>query len=364
MKPNSIPLALFALTISFFSCSDESKKIQPTRQDITLSVYASAKVLPANHYTAFSQYTAVIDEIRIQAGDTVQLGDTLVLFKAQRQKLEKENADLNQSLAKENFIGSGSEIAQLQNEINALQTQFDIDSTNYQRQLRLWENNIGSQSQLESRHVAYTHTKSRLSTAEDRLAQMKVRLRNQYRQSINKSQLVEIGVQDFIVFSKLPNARVYDIYKEEGELILPQEPLLLVGSRDSFQIELEVDEVDIAQIEKGQKVILALDAIPDSTFTCEITRIEPNKNERTQTFTVRAEFVELPAKLFSGISGEANIIIRTKQNALTVPAEYITSDNKVITNEGEVEITMGDRNLDRVEILSGIDENTELTLPE
>lgn len=364
MKPKSTSLALFILAISFFSCNDESKTIQPTRQDITLSVYASAKVLPANHYTAYSQYTAVIDEIRIQAGDRVQLGDTLVLFKARRQKLEKQNADLNQSLAKENFMGSGSEIAQLQNEINALQTQFEIDSTNYQRQLRLWENNIGSKSQLESRQVAYTQTKSRLSTAKNRLAQIRVLLSNQYQQSINTSQLLEVGVQDFILFSKLANARVYDIYKEEGELILPQEPLLLVGSRDSFQIELEVDEVDIAQIEKGQKVILSLDALPDSTFTCEITRIEPNKNERTQTFTVRAKFIEKPSKLFSGISGEANIIISTKQNALTVPAEYITADNKVITNEGAVKVILGDRNLDRVEVISGIDENTELTLPE
>jgi hypothetical protein len=79
---------------------------------------------------------------------------------------------------------------------------------------------------------------------------------------------------------------------------------------------------------------------------------------------VEAEFKELPPKVYYGLSGEANIVVSTRDNAIVIPAEYLLGDNKVLTEEGEKSVQVGIKNLKFAEILSGIDTTTSLLKPE
>ena len=141
-------------------------------------------------------------------------------------------------------------------------------------------------------------------------------------------------------------------------MVTVQEPIALVGSATRFIIEMLVDEVDIVQIENQMEVILNLDAYKGVVFTGKVSKIYPKKDERNQTFKVEAIFNEAPKKLYPGLSGEANIIIAKKQNALTIPKEYLIENNKVKTDDGFVTITLGLQNLEYVEVLSGITKDT------
>lgn len=124
-----------------------------------------------------------------------------------------------------------------------------------------------------------------------------------------------------------------------------------------------VDEKDIVRVLPGQEVVIALDAYGKKTFHAKITRILPEKNERNQSFLVEAEFNDPPERLYAGLAGEANIITAQKNNALTIPSAYLLNDSLVRTKDGLIKVETGMRSLDRVEILSGIDENTELLKP-
>ena len=49
---------------------------------------------------------------------------------------------------------------------------------------------------------------------------------------------------------------------------------------------------------------------------------------------------------------------------MTIPLEYLTEDGKVITDDGEIEVKTGMRNLERVEIVSSkIDSSTKIIKP-
>jgi len=153
---------------------------------------------------------------------------------------------------------------------------------------------------------------------------------------------------------------VYSITKNQGEIITPQMPVAKIGSAQSFVIEMLIDEVDIAKVEIGQKILISLDAYPKQSFEAKLTKIYPAKDERTQTFRIEANFVQSPAKLYPGLSGEANIVIATKSNVLTIPNEYLNADNEVKTKDGLKKVEIGLRSMDRTEIRSGIDASTEL----
>jgi hypothetical protein len=91
-----------------------------------------------------------------------------------------------------------------------------------------------------------------------------------------------------------------------------------------------------------------------------VSKIYPRKDERSQTFKIEARFDEPPAILYPGLAGEGNIIIAVKENALTIPKELLLEGNKVMTPDGEVEVVPGLQDLERVEILEGIDAHTAI----
>ncbi|MBT8264572.1 MAG: efflux transporter periplasmic adaptor subunit, partial [Muriicola sp.] len=83
----------------------------------------------------------------------------------------------------------------------------------------------------------------------------------------------------------------------------------------------------------------------------------------SQTFKIEALFQTPPKTLYPGLSGEGNIIIDHKEEALVIPKEYLIDENKVETENGIVTITIGLQNLDQVEVISGIDATTYILKP-
>ena len=78
----------------------------------------------------------------------------------------------------------------------------------------------------------------------------------------------------------------------------------------------------------------------------------------------QALFDKAPKTLYPGLSGEANIIIANRKDVLTIPKEYLNEDNKVKTDEGLVLIETGLQNMDFVEVISGIKEETNIYIPD
>ena len=153
---------------------------------------------------------------------------------------------------------------------------------------------------------------------------------------------------------------MYAINKNLGELINTATPIATLGSSNPFIIEMLVDEVDIVKVVLGQQVVINLDAYKGEVFTAKVTKILPKKDERNQTFKVEAIFDTQPKVLYPGLSGEANIVISKRENVLAIPLEYLLDDDKVKTDAGIVAIKTGMRNMEYVEVLSGITEKTLL----
>jgi multidrug efflux pump subunit AcrA (membrane-fusion protein) len=165
------------------------------------------------------------------------------------------------------------------------------------------------------------------------------------------------------VQSALPGM-VYALLKKPGEPALAQEPIAIIGSADKYNARLTIDEMDISRIKTGQKVYISIDTYGDSLFEGEITRIYPQPDMRTRSFRADARFTSKMPKLYPGLTLEANIIIETKQDVLTVPAEYIKDGKFIMLPDGTLkEVVTGETDNRLIEIISGIDENTDIILP-
>ncbi len=344
------------------SCNGDRETIFPTRTLLTESVYASVTVQPDSLYQVYATVSGLLDRNLVLEGDVVSKGDALIQITNNAPRLSAENARLALQLSRENYEGDAAILTGIQDEIALATLSYKNDSINFRRQENLWNQNIGSKLEYDNRKLAFEKSLNNRKLLQLRYDRTKKELATRVKIDRNTYQTTQIANQDFTVTSKI-NGKVYALYKNEGEFVNTMESLAAVGSQTRFIIEMLVDEVDIVKLDLGQRALINLDAYGTEVFSATVSKIYPRKDERSQTFKVEASFDDPPSILYPGLAGEGNIIIAEKEDALTIPNEYLLEGDKVMTADGAVEVVPGLRNLERVEILKGIDAQTAIIKP-
>lgn len=352
-----------SIAVLCFACRKQEETMRPTLTAVTESVYASVRVVPDDTYAAYTSRSGIIETMRVKEGDEVLRGQVLLHVGAPQQSTRIEQARLAVAQARENYQGANTLLEPITNRIERLQTTFAADSLDYMRRKRLWAQNIGSQAQLEAAQLKYELTQKELAAARQEYRQKQSSLENAYQQARKDLERELIAADDYTVHARI-DGMVYEILKEEGEQISPQEPFARLGRKDSFHVEMAIDEVDIVRLALDDLILIRLDAYPDTVYEAHITRIHPVKDETTQTFRVDGSFRQPPPVLYYGMSGEASIVIAEKEASLTIPSIYLLKGDKVLTDTGEVQVKTGIKTLEYVEILSGIDDQTVLIKPD
>ena len=345
-----------------FSCKKNNTGIKPVKQNISESVYASGSIVSVNQYQVFANANGILDQLLVREGDTVIKGTPLFVIFNEASKISKENAELTAEFAL--YKNNLSKLEDLKSSLNLASQKLKQDSLNYSRQMSLWKNNIGSKLQLEQSELNYNNSKANLISIQYKLDELKRQLKFNEKQSLKSLELSRKLENDFTVLSEF-NGRIYDILKKKGEMVSIQSPIAIIGDASDFIIELQVDEYDIVRIKRGLRVYVTMDSYKGQVFEATITRINPIMNQRSKTFKVEAVFNQKPEVLYPNLSVQASIEILTKSNALTIPRQYLIKDSMVVNTKGDtLKVTTGLMDFNKVEIINGIDENTEIRLPE
>ncbi len=353
-------ILFFSLLVS---CNNNEEKTLPSITDITESVYSSVTIQPDSLYQAYASVNGILDKNLVEEGDVIKKDAPLIQIINSNPKLNTENAKLSLELAQKNYNGSAAILSSIEDEIKAASLKLSNDSINYCRQENLWDQQIGSKVEFDTKKLAYELSSNALNLLQNKYDRTKDELETQLQQARNNYKTAQIITKDFTINSKI-NGKVYALYKNTGEIVNTLEPIASVGSATVFVIEMLVDEVDIVKIKKDQKIIITLDAYNGQVFTAKVSKIYPKKDERNQTFMVEALFDKSPEVLYPGLSGEANILIDRKKAVLTIPKQYLIDDSKVKTDNGIIDIVIGLQSMDTVEVISGITKETWIYKPE
>lgn len=354
-------LLISFITIMLLSCSHKREKERPMIENIMESVYASGIVKSLDQYQVFSPVNGLIQEIYVSKGDTIKKDDPILRITNETARLNTESAQL----AVENAaVGANTDkLNQLQANIDFLKSKRYNDSLLLDRQRNLWSQQIGTRNELEQRELTYKNDIATYNAAIFQYNDFLKQLRFTSAQSKKNLEINRSIANDFIVKS-LINGRVYDMEKEEGEMVTVQSPVAIIGGAHSFMLELQVDEYDIAKIKPGQKAILTMDSYKNEVFEGSITRIIPIMNDRTRSFTVEAVFTNSPPSLYPNLTVEANIIIQTKENVLTIPRNYLIDDSTVLLSNGKKKrVVTGLKDYRKVEITSGLTKSDIIVKP-
>lgn len=155
----------------------------------------------------------------------------------------------------------------------------------------------------------------------------------------------------------------------EGDTVPAGTKLCTILGNDSYQVKIQIDELDIQGLEVGQSAIISFDAIENKEYTGQVSRVslvgENPNGVASYTVTVQVNETE---GILPGMSANAKITTGLQEGVVLIPVECIQTlegEKCVIrfNEDGTMEtipITLGLVNNTYAEVLDGVQEGDKL----
>lgn len=141
-----------------------------------------------------------------------------------------------------------------------------------------------------------------------------------------------------------------------------------ISSSGSMILSVNVDELDINSVSKGQQAEVTLDAIEDETFTGTVIKVGSSAGSSSGGVAKYEVELEIPGdeRMKEGMNASATITIEERENVVTIPVNalqergmkvfvYTQADDEGNLS-GEKEVTTGLSDGESVEITEGLSE--------
>lgn len=237
------------------------------------------------------------------------------------------------------------------------------------------------QKEMEAAMAALKQQEAELQTAEAELKQIKVREQEVLtaQSQIVRSKAAMTTADQNLKFTRVlaPRSGVVIAKNVEEGTVVPSSrasigstnAMLQIGDTTRLWVVCSVDETDIGQVSKGQKVTVKVDAYPSLMIDGKVIRIDPQaKIEQNVTMIpVTVEITDPDERFKPGMNAECEFIVDEAPSVLTVPNEAIKESEgvyKVQKMENgvpvEVEVVVGLAGQDVTEIREGLKEDDEV----
>ena len=359
------------------------------RPELRSTVTASGEVRPVRYIKLTSEVPGRIQEIYVNAGDQVKKGQPLVrvdptqLQSSQEAQFASTQASLSDvqnargavSQAQQALNVSEVSVAQARQQVLSSQTSVSraqIDLNTAQRELKrvtdLIESGVSSRFDYDAARDRFEQAKVALDTAkanlevERRAVEEAIARRDQQREAVKSAQTgvktseQRANQQQALLrgqtsqrekatqYSPL-NGVVADIPTRVGEYAVSQlstTPLMTIADMSTINVEVNVDETEIASVEVGQQAKIKVDALGEKELNAEVTQKNPLAVAKSDTqgglsnrvnvqeakeFKVTLELKDVTddigEKLRPGMNSTATITTKTHNNVLAVPLQAI-----------------------------------------
>ena len=189
-----------------------------------------------------------------------------------------------------------------------------------------------------------------------------------------KKLLVKAEEEGLVVYNT--GRRQGDVIIAKGEKINPRQQLMIIPDMSTLQVGTRVYEAMIDKVGVALPAIIRLDSKPDESFSGTVSKVAvlPNSQNRwlnpnLKVFDVKVTFDNPPADLKPGMTCKVELILAELESVLSVPVAAVFAEKEktcCYRSNGEgiepVNVTIGQMNDRRVEILAGLKEGDVVLL--
>ncbi|MFH0802977.1 MAG: efflux RND transporter periplasmic adaptor subunit [bacterium] len=265
-----------------------------------------------------AQVSGRVQQVMVDMGDPVRKGQVVVSLDPVDLKLalDLDKANLQEELAKMGIKTLGERIrpdAEMPS-VKKAQAVMDNAYRNWQRNVKMREQDLVSQKTLEDSLKDYKTAKADYESALDIVSQTRASIES-------KVATLNIDQQKlkYTAIISPTNGYVKEKKVNPGDYVQVGGTVLTLVENDPVYLTVAIPQNFIDRIQEGKEIVLKTDAIPGKAFKGKIYQISPVLDPESRTIKVKAILGNPENLLKPGIFGKVSLIIGVDRQALLVP---------------------------------------------
>lgn len=274
--------------------------------DIKEVVTASGRIQPQTKVDITAEVSAEIIEVFASEGQVVTKGTPLLVLDTVQyiSSLEEARYSLDEIKARE----------------ASAKSQLERDKREYEIQKSLFDKNHGSETDFINAKFAFENSQANFDALQAQVKSARARL-DKAEDNLTKTTIV--APMDGVIIYQ--NAEVGEIAQAQTSFTQGQ-TLMTIADLSVFEVEVDIDESQIAQVHLNQNTDIRIDAFRDSIFTGEVVEIGNSAlvsgagtEDYSTNFRVKIRLDNTSSVIRPGMSASVEITTATENNAVLIP---------------------------------------------
>jgi multidrug efflux pump subunit AcrA (membrane-fusion protein) len=297
-----------------------------------------------------STLLGTVKEIRIQEGDQVKQGDTLVVIDKRQvtAQLRQAQAALGEARRAEAATVSARDAA-----VAGAQ----LARATYERYLNLIKEDSASRQEFDEVEARHRQAQASLKQAEQMLAAARYRVQ-QAEAAVSAAGVTSDDAAILAPYDGIVTAKMSEV----GDLATPGTPFLTLERTEGYQVDAVMPETYFSAVRLKQNVMIHIPALGDPLLEGSVETIVPAADQRSRSFLVK---IALPVDKAIRSGMFARVIVKTgEEQMMLIPASAVVLQGQLtgifIVDDNQIArfrlIRTGRRLADAVEIITGLEE--------
>ena len=335
-------------------------------------VTASGEVRPVKFYNLTAEISGRVTNIYVREGDEVKSGQPLVKVDPTQvmedvagasATVNASQADASQqhaavTAAENNVYSAQAQLSAAEAELGRAKSDFILAEANYKRNQQLLETGVISKAVFDQVEASYRASRASVEAQEARVNQLKTQIKDaqirveqakagltssrarvgQVQASLRQSQ---DRLQKTTRFSPIDGV-VSSLSVKEGEFAVANfqsTPLMIIADMSEVNVEVKVDETDIANVKVGQLVKVKIDALGEQEIEGSVSEVgssaitrsgqtiaQTQGSQEAKDFKVVVKLTPDEAtrnRLRPGMSATAVVTTGRRENVVVVPLQAL-----------------------------------------
>jgi RND family efflux transporter MFP subunit len=167
------------------------------------------------------------------------------------------------------------------------------------------------------------------------------------------------------------NGVVTTLFVESGEMANSGQTVITLSDLANLDVDVNLDETDVARIEMGMTVVVTVDAFPGMEVIGEVIEIASTADVQSGVvlYPIKVHLDPTDLPLRSGMTVNVMFTLEERKDTLVVPFRAVETEGGqayltrvTVSGSERVAVTMGLITDTQIEILSGIEEGDVITV--
>jgi HlyD family secretion protein len=300
----------------------------PTVDNIVLKTVATGSVQPRKEVQIKPQISGIVNEIYLEAGDTIKEGDLIARVKVIPDMVSMSNAE---------------------NRLERARISRDNAAMDFERNLELFEKGVISRADFQQFEIAKRQAGEEMNAAEDNLAII--------REGVAKRS--GSGTSLTLIRSTI-GGMVLDVPVKEGNSVIEANnfndgtTIASIADMEDLIFLGKVDESEVEKLSLGMDLILTIGAIQSKKYEAKLEYIAPKgvaENGAIQFEIKAAVRLDKADFIRAGYSANADIVLDRKDSVLTISETLVQYDDE---QKAFVEVATGENTYERRDVKLGL----------